>query len=175
MCIRDRSGAARVDVTPQQMRYWSKFLPMFFKRRKSLSPGGLQGWQSGHESLSRWKLDRQTPMERMRILDPRPDMGQIRLTLARAREVFPGLEKVPMAASWAGYIDSTPDGVPAIGETRIPGLILAAGFSGHGFGIGPGAGHLIADIVTGSVPIVDAAPYHPSRLDGSVWGKVADF
>ncbi|MTH61611.1 NAD(P)/FAD-dependent oxidoreductase [Paracoccus litorisediminis] len=169
------SGAARVDVTPQQMRYWSKFLPMFFKRRKSLAPGGLQGWQSGHESLCRWKLDRQTPMERMRILDPRPDMGQIRLTLARAREVFPGLETVPMAASWAGYIDSTPDGVPAIGETRIPGLILAAGFSGHGFGIGPGAGHLIADIVTGSAPIVDAAPYHPSRLDGSVWGKVADF
>ncbi|MGA0614483.1 NAD(P)/FAD-dependent oxidoreductase [Paracoccus sp. KR1-242] len=169
------SGAARVDVTPQQVRFWGKFLPMFFKRRKSLAPGGVQGWQSGHETLSRWALDRETPMERMRILDPRPDRSQIDLTLGRAREIFPALRDTPVAASWAGYIDSTPDGVPAIGETRIPGLVLAAGFSGHGFGIGPGAGHLIADLVTGTDPIVDPKPYHPARLDESVWGKVADF
>ncbi|MFH5775587.1 NAD(P)/FAD-dependent oxidoreductase [Paracoccus sp. NGMCC 1.201697] len=169
------SGAARVDVTPQQVRFWGKFLPMFFKRRKSLAPGGVQGWQSGHETLSRWALDRETPMERMRILDPRPDRSQIDLTLGRAREIFPALRDTPVAASWAGYIDSTPDGVPAIGETRIPGLVLAAGFSGHGFGIGPGAGHLIADLVTGTDPMVDPKPYHPARLDESVWGKVADF
>ncbi|MTH78444.1 NAD(P)/FAD-dependent oxidoreductase [Paracoccus aestuariivivens] len=169
------SGAARVDVTPQQMRYWSKFLPMFFKRRKSLAPGGLQGWTSGHETLGRWKLDRVTPMERMRILDPRPDQAQIDLTLARAREIFPALKQAAVTSGWAGFIDSTPDGVPAIGETRIPGLMLAAGFSGHGFGIGPGAGHLIADLVTGTAPIVDPEPYHPARLDQSVWGKVADF
>jgi glycine/D-amino acid oxidase-like deaminating enzyme len=57
----------------------------------------------------------------------------------------------------------------------MPGLILAAGFSGHGFGIGPGAGHLIADLATGAAPIVDPAPYRPERLDASVWGKVAQF
>lgn len=169
------SGAVRVDVTPQQIRYWSKFLPMFFKRRKSLAPGGLEGLRGGHESLRRWTLDRETPMERMRILDPRPDMGQINLTLERARALFPELADVPMTAAWAGYIDSTPDGVPAIGESRVPGLILAAGFSGHGFGIGPGAGHLVADLVTGAAPIVDPEPYRPTRLDHSVWGKVADF
>lgn len=169
------SGAARVDVTAQQIRYWSKFLPMFFKRRKSLAPGGLGGMRSGHEGLRRWRLDRETPMERMRILDPRPDMGQIRLTLARARALFPALAETPMTAAWAGYIDSTPDGVPAIGESPTPGLILAAGFSGHGFGIGPGAGHLIADLVTAQTPLVDPAPYRPSRLDRSVWGQVADF
>lgn len=169
------SGAVRVDVTPQQIRYWSKFLPMFFKRRKPLAPGGLEGLRGGHESLRRWMLDRETPMERMRILDPRPDMGQINLTLERARALFPELADVPMTAAWAGYIDSTPDGVPAIGESRVPGLILAAGFSGHGFGIGPGAGHLVADLVTGAAPIVDPEPYRPTRLDHSVWGKVADF
>lgn len=169
------SGAARVDVTPQQVRHWSKFLPMFFKRRKSLAPGGLQGWRAGHETLARWRLDRPTPMERMRILDPRPDIAQIQLTLTRARELFPALQALPISAAWAGYIDSTPDGVPAIGETTIPGLILAAGFSGHGFGIGPGAGHMIADLITGQSPIVDPKPYHPARLNRSVWGKVAEF
>jgi glycine/D-amino acid oxidase-like deaminating enzyme len=57
----------------------------------------------------------------------------------------------------------------------LPGFILAAGFSGHGFGIGPGAGHLIADLASGAEPIVDPAPYRPARFSGSAWGKVADF
>ncbi len=169
------SGKARVDLTPQQMRFATSFLPMFFKRRKSLAPGGLQGLRSGHETLRRWRLDAPTPMERMRILDPRPDHGQIAETLRRARALFPALADVPVTAAWAGYIDSTPDGVPAIGETNIPGFILAAGFSGHGFGIGPGAGHLIADLVTGAAPILDPKPYHPSRFERSSWGKVAEF
>ena len=54
------------------------------------------------------------------------------------------MQRAPITAAWAGYIDSTPDGIPAISEVPgLPGLILAAGFSGHGFGIGPGAGHLV--------------------------------
>lgn len=140
-----------------------------------LRPGGAEGWRSGHETLARWRLDRPTPMERMRILDPRPDAAMIRETLARARVLLPGLADIPVTAQWAGYIDSTPDGVPAIGETEVPGLILAAGFSGHGFGIGPGAGHMIADMVTGATPILDPAPYHPSRFRQGSWGKVSDF
>ncbi len=54
-------------------------------------------------------------------------------------------------------------------------MILAAGFSGHGFGIGPGAGHIIADIATASEPLVDPRPYHPDRFIKSAWGKVSDF
>jgi len=170
------SGRARVDVTPQQLRFSSQFIPMFLKRRKSLSPGGLEGFRSGHESLKRWRLDRPTPMEHMRILDPRPDHATIELTHARALELLPELRKSEITAAWAGYVDSTPDGVPGIGEVAtLPGFILAAGFSGHGFGIGPGAGHLIADIVTGAKAIVDPRPYRPSRFTASVWGKVADF
>ncbi|TRC87815.1 FAD-binding oxidoreductase [Mesorhizobium sp. WSM4310] len=170
------SGRGRVDVTPQQLRFSSQFLPMFLKRWRSLAPGGLQGMCSGHETLRRWRLDQPTPMERMRILDPAPDQATIRLTHARALELLPELRKTRISAAWAGYIDSTPDGVPAIGEIdTVPGFFLAAGFSGHGFGIGPGAGHLVADLMTGSQPIVDPQSYDPRRFDTSVWGKVADF
>ncbi|MCU0905924.1 MAG: FAD-binding oxidoreductase [Rhodobacteraceae bacterium] len=170
------SGRARVDVTPQQVRFAASFLPMFVRRRRSLAPGGLEGMRSGHEGLRRWALDRPTPMETRRILDPKVDRAQIDETLRRARALFPALAEVPVTATWAGYIDSTPDGVPAIGALdEVPGLILAAGFSGHGFGIGPGAGHLIADLVTGAAPLVDPAPYHPRRFARSSWGKVADF
>ena len=170
------SGRGRVDVTPQQLRFSSQFVPMFLKRWRSLGPGGLQGALSGHETLRRWRLDRPTPMERMRILDPTPDQSTIRLTHARALELLPDLRKTRISAAWAGYIDSTPDGVPAIGAIdSVPGFFLAAGFSGHGFGIGPGAGHLVADLVTGAKPIVDPKSYDPRRFDASSWGKVADF
>ena len=115
-------------------------------------------------------------MERCRILDPAPDRRLIAATHARALALLPGLEATRVQAAWAGYIDSTPDGVPAIGPVDgLPGLILAAGFSGHGFGIGPGAGHLVADIVTGAPPIVEAGDYDPARLTSSAAGKVADF
>ncbi|UZF94864.1 NAD(P)/FAD-dependent oxidoreductase [Bosea sp. NBC_00550] len=170
------SGRARVDPTPQQLRFARQFVPMFLRRWRSLAIGGLEGWKAGHETLGRWKLDAPTPMEANRILDPTPDPRQIAETHARAQRLLPSLKSVPVAARWAGYIDSTPDGVPAIGELAgLPGFILAAGFSGHGFGIGPGAGHMIADIVTSAKPIVDPTPYRPERLEGSAFGKVAEF
>ncbi|MGK9263902.1 FAD-binding oxidoreductase [Sinorhizobium meliloti] len=170
------SGRARVDVTAQQLRFARYFVPMFARRWRNLAPGGVEGWRSGHETLRRWRLDERTPMERMRILDPAVDESTISEILRRARNLLPGLAKAKIASRWAGYIDSTPDGVPAIGEVpSIPGFILAAGFSGHGFGIGPGAGHLIADFITGQTPLVDPGPYKPERFTGSAWGKVAEF
>ena len=170
------SGRGRVDPTAQLLRFAPQFLPMFAKRWRNVFPGGLEGIRAGHETLARWRLDAPTPMERMRILDPRPDAAAVRQTYNRAVELLPVFGQAGIASAWAGFVDNTPDGVPGIGEVpEIPGFILAAGFSGHGFGIGPGAGHLIADLVTGAKPIFDPAPYHPARFKHSAWGKVADF
>ena len=45
---------------------------------------------------------------------------------------------------------------------------MATGFSGHGFGIGPGAGRLVADMAIGEKPLVDPAPFDIRRFsDGS--------
>ena len=79
----------------------------------------------------------------------------------RSPRHFPAFANVRIVESWAGLIDVTPDVVPVIGPVpSVPGFYLASGFSGHGFGIGPAAGRLMADIVTGDTPIVDpeAAP-----------------
>ncbi|MCX7174952.1 MAG: FAD-binding oxidoreductase [Proteobacteria bacterium] len=170
------SGRGRVDPTPQLLRFAWQFLPMFQRRWRKLVPGGLEGIRSGHEGWSRWRLDQPTPMERMRILDPKVNASVVELTYKRALDLIPILKESSVTAAWAGYVDSTPDGVSGIGEmTSLRGLVLAAGFSGHGFGIGPGAGHLIADIVSGAKPLVDPRPFHPDRFLSSAWGEVADF
>jgi len=170
------SGRACMDPTPQKFRYARYFLPMFASRWRSLSSGDLQGWKSRHETLSRWSLDAPTPMERMRILDPKPTASIIRDTLSRARTLLPGLSDARVSATWASYIDSTPDGVPVISTVdQLPGFLLAAGFSGHGFGIGPGAGHLIADLITNDKPHVDPAVYCLNRLNRPRQTKVSDY
>jgi hypothetical protein len=64
---------------------------MFAKRRASLALGDLTGWRSGHETLTKWRLDAPTPMERNRILDPTPDRGAVEETLRRARKLLPTL------------------------------------------------------------------------------------
>ena len=70
-----------------------------------------------------------------------------------------------IAERWAGVIDATPDGVPVISDVRtLPRFYIASGFSGHGFGIGPGAGYLMADLVTGKTPFIDPTPYRYGRF-----------
>ncbi len=170
------SGFGKVDPTPGMLYGAKHFVPMFAKRWRMLSPGDLQAWRAGFETRRLWAMDRPTPMEAVRILDPRPSRKILDQTLAQARALLPGLQQVSVQAEWAGYIDSTPDGVPVIdGSIGVPGLLLAAGFSGHGFGIGPGAGHLIADILLGRKPITEVAQYRLARFGQSQWGKVSDF
>ena len=67
--------------------------------------------------------------------------------------------------NWGGAIDVTPDVVPVISAAdEVPGFFLATGFSGHGFGLGPGAGKLMAQIVCGEETCVDATPFHLNRF-----------
>ncbi|MBT9385117.1 FAD-binding oxidoreductase [Pseudooceanicola sp. CBS1P-1] len=170
------SGRASLDLTPGALMGLKHFLPMAAKRWRVLSPGGLQAWRAGHETRKRWALDRETPMERMRILDPKPSAALIRETLNNAHRLLPALKGLPVQATWAGYIDSTPDGVPVIDtDIGLPGLTLAAGLSGHGFGIGPGVGHLVADMLLGRDPITETRQYRLARFGQSQWGKVSEF
>lgn len=169
-------GRAMMDPTFQTLRFGRQFLPMFLSRRKSVTAGGLQALGFGHERLRGWALDRETPMERTRSLDPEPSKAIIAEIISRAQDLLPGMRDCRIEQTWGGYIDSTPDGVPVIDQLEsTPGFLLAAGFSGHGFGIGPGAGYLIADMITGQVPYVDPRQYLLRRFDRSSWGKVADF
>jgi glycine/D-amino acid oxidase-like deaminating enzyme len=81
---------------------------------------------------------------------------------------FPGLLNPAVASTYAGCYDVTPDFNPVISRTHVEGLIVAAGFSGHGFKISPAVGRLVADIVidgTSSQPHIPESDFRLSRFD----------
>lgn len=77
----------------------------------------------------------------------RADDDFLELTAEKVGTRFPGFGDAAVASSYAGCYDVTPDWNPIISQTPIDGLILAAGFSGHGFKISPAVGRLVADLV----------------------------
>ena len=68
-------------------------------------------------------------------------------TVERVGTRFPGFTDAAITGSYAGCYDVTPDWNPVISRTDVDGLVVAAGFSGHGFKIAPAVGRLIADLV----------------------------
>lgn len=68
-------------------------------------------------------------------------------TVERVGTRFPGFTDAAITGSYAGCYDVTPDWNPVISRTDVNGLVVAAGFSGHGFKIAPAVGRLIADLV----------------------------
>jgi sarcosine oxidase subunit beta len=82
---------------------------------------------------------------------------------------FPGLANVGIIRTWAGFMDRCADGVPVISKIdEAPGLIAACGFTGHGFGIAPTVGMLLAELATtGETTLpLDALRYDRFRPKG---------
>lgn len=164
------SGRGRLEPGAQALRYARQFYPTWKARGKHLKlRPGLRPFLRGPESFGGWRFDGVSPFEKVRILDPLPDMAMVGEGLEAMRREYPALANVRVTRAWGGMIDSTPDAVPVISAVpQLPGLVLSAGYSAHGFGIGPGAGRLTADLVTNDQPIVDPTPFRYARLvDGS--------
>jgi sarcosine oxidase subunit beta len=101
--------------------------------------------------------------------DGRPRVPVTTKSLARTIDtvgaILPVFADVPVAAVWAGLLDLTPDALPVIDRVDgADGLVVAAGFSGHGFGIGPVTGELAADLVLGRTPAHDLEPFRLARF-----------
>ncbi len=156
-------------ITPDAIRYFRKFWPAFkYESRNIKLELGSDFWKALLRP-SNWPFDKPSPFEAVRVLDPEPDHKLLDRALGNFKVGYPSLKDVNMSESWAGMIDITPDAIPVISPVEaIPGFFLATGFSGHGFGIGPGAGRLAADLIAGEAPIVDPKPFRYSRMiDGS--------
>ena len=69
---------------------------------------------------------------------------------------FPILKDAKIVRTWAGWMDLCADKVPVISPvSEVPGLILACGFSGHGFGIAPAVGTVLSQLALHEPTAVD--------------------
>lgn len=159
-------GASLAEIVPDSFRLMRDFLPSLMRQRHELRLKLGRRFLTEAATPRRWHLDETTPFERERILDPEPSQAILKEAQANLVAAFPAFAGLKIAQAWGGLIDATPDAVPVIGEVpRLPGLVLACGFSGHGFGIGPGAGRLIADLVSGKTPMIDPRPFRLDRFE----------
>jgi len=132
-------------------------------------PAAPAGYPDGWRTKRRWSGDEETPFERCRMLNPAPNRRKVDWLVRRFAEIAPEIGPVRLRTAWAGMIDTMPDVVPVVDRVAaLPGLTLACGMSGHGFGIGPGMGRVIADLVAGEAPGHDLTRFRLGRFsDGS--------
>ena len=118
-----------------------------------LLPAAPKGYPDAWGTPRAWTAEEETPFERMRILDPTPNRAAVARMVRAFGALVPGIGEVKLAAVWAGMIDTMPDVVPVIDRcAEIPGLTIGTGMCGHGFGIGPGVGRVLAALTAGDDP-----------------------
>jgi glycine/D-amino acid oxidase-like deaminating enzyme len=159
-------GAADHDVTLDSLRHIRLFLPNYWRNRALFrfhvgrpllrSLGGRLPGTAARRRPATWDRD----------LEPRPNPAKVARSLEEFRKLFPAITALGITRSWAGYIDATPDLIPVLGPAGPRGLVLATGFSGHGFAMGPIAGRLMAELVTDGKTSLDIAAFRPARFAG---------
>jgi glycine/D-amino acid oxidase-like deaminating enzyme len=155
-------------IIPDSFRLLPDFLPVYLKSWRQLS---LRFGREFFDEMSvprRWSLDEKTPFEAVRMLNPDPPRWLIDRAFNALKTAMPGFSGARMTHCWSGVIDATPDGVPVIDAVAsMPGLFIASGLSGHGFGAGPAVGQMMAEIVQGKATTVDRTPFALGRFRAS--------
>ena len=160
VCTNARAGqllpwfADKVDPVRGQMLATAPAPPLF--DQPIYADHGYDYWRQDHLGrvvLGGW-----------RNLDPDAEVGheetlnegiQARMTAFLRR--YPGMADVPVTHRWAGIMGFSRDGLPLVGPApSAPGAVVAAGFTGHGFGFAWLSGEAAATVVLdGSHPLVD--------------------
>ncbi|MBD9390368.1 FAD-binding oxidoreductase [Agrobacterium sp. AGB01] len=146
-------GSSLLYVGPDAFRHASKYMPAlkahpFGTRYAPMAPSGYpDAWTTPRD----WAADAVSPFERMRVLNPAPGKRELQAIERGFNTLFPQAKPVRLKTTWAGMIDAMPDVVPVVDRVAtINGLFVATGMSGHGFGIGPGIGRVMADLIQGN-------------------------
>ena len=153
---RTNVGSADFDVTLEAFHNLRLFLPAFLANRDMLRVHvGRPLWEDIRRALP-WSPARRHPFAHAVDLEPPPNPRTVEACRQAFRAWFPGLGDVPIARTWAGIIDSTPDLIPVLGPVeRMAGFFLATGFSGHGFGLGVPCAYLLSQWIVEGKPSLD--------------------
>jgi glycine/D-amino acid oxidase-like deaminating enzyme len=165
-------GSLDHDITLDSLRQLRFFLPNYWKNR------ALFRFHVGRPLLASLTATlpgsaaRRRPLVWDRDLEPPPNPGKVRRSLAELQRVLPSLPPLGIERRWAGYIDTSPDLVPILGQVpSLGGFLLATGFSGHGFAMGPIAGRLVSELIVDGKPSLDITAFRFSRFAEGAIGK----
>ena len=96
------------------------------------------------------------------------DLTFVERTLAAGSELLPELSELPVRRVIRGIYDNTPDRRPLLGPVEgCDGLLLAVGFSGHGFMMAPAVGEALAACVTGAATDLPLAEFRLARFSSA--------
>lgn len=105
-----------------------------------------------------------------------PSLEQIQELIGATMRLLPSLGNARINATWAGLIDKTPDAIPVIERTReYDNLVIATGFSGHGFCLGPVTGEILADLATEGVTSHPITAFSRARFAAGVDATEAEL
>lgn len=142
-------------VTPDSFRLLGKFLPALREMGDEMNLALTSDFFRAMAVPKRWALDKVSPFEKARVLAPTPDNGLLDKAFEAVAQEFPVFRQAKIVERWGGIINVAPDFNPIVDTVpSIPGLVVASGFA-FGMTLGPAAGELVADMITGSEPKVD--------------------
>lgn len=166
-----RRGYHDFCIGPDAFRHFWPFVRMLKAdfRKTGFRMRAPQGFPDAWGQARAWGGDEVSPFERCRVLEPEPNRKALARAQADFAAAFPRIGRPEIVTAWAGVIDTIPDMVPVIDRVAaLPGLVVATGTCGHGFGIGPGLGRVVADLVAGNRVGHDLSRFRLSRFsDGT--------
>ena len=165
-------GALDHDVTLDSLRQLRFFLPNFWKNRTMFRFHVGRPLLASLAAALPGSAARRRPLVWDRGREPQPNPAKVRRSLAELQRILPGLPTLGITRRWAGYIDAAPDLIPVLGEVpRLRGFVLATGFSGHGFAMGPIAGRLVAELIVDGKTSLDITGFRFSRFAEGAIGR----
>jgi len=97
-------------------------------------------------------------------MDTSCHIGVLRAMAQRAIRFFPVIKDIKIIRSYAGLRPFTPDHLPIISETEVPGFYVAAGHEGDGIGLSLITAKLISQMICGEQPSITTEPLKLSRF-----------
>ncbi|MGN0390782.1 MAG: NAD(P)/FAD-dependent oxidoreductase [Wujia sp.] len=159
-----------VGIDIPMTRYFEEALvteiqPKMFDIMLGTADADFYGHQSKHGSFV---FGSESGLEQETDMSPQ-EMRTSALTMSAGCRAIMGyiplLADAKIVRSWGGWLDMCYDGVPVISKVKeVPGLIIACGFTGHGFGTAPSVGLMLAQMVLGEETVVDISALRYDRF-----------
>lgn len=157
-------GVSDVCVGLGSLHHALKFTPVYLRNRSKfrITVGGLTTGAAKDFRASRsFQLASTEPIDR-----------DVAMCLDRLQMWFPALARPDVEDAWSGYIDGTPDTLPVIeSSTEFEGLVIATGFSGHGFALGPIVGQIVGELLGDGHTQFDIDHMRLARFSTAMAGK----